>query len=78
MKVYIKLEGSLTKFNNNVKDKETGISLPDGATVSDLIKKIAIPGQYISLITINKKISTQATKINPGDEITFYPPIGGG
>ena len=62
-----------------------GLSMPDYATVDDLLKKLKL--QYPPLIphltekiviSINQKIALKGDLLPDGAEIALLPPIGGG
>jgi molybdopterin converting factor subunit 1 len=58
--------------------------MPDGATVKDLFEALA--GKYPALkgleertiIAVNRDQVDWDRKLKEGDEVAFYPPVGGG
>ncbi len=68
--------------------KQEALELPaDCKTVSDLVSLLqsrgepfdsAFDGETRVLVAINQQMSEANTKINPGDEIAFFPPVTGG
>ena len=58
--------------------------MPDGATVKDLFDALA--GKYLALkvleehtiIAVNRDQVDWDRKLKEGDEVAFYPPVGGG
>jgi molybdopterin converting factor subunit 1 len=59
------------------------LSLPDGATVRDLVAGIGrLPGADAlppaPLVAVNQRYATSAQVIRPGDEVAVIPPVAGG
>ncbi len=54
------------------------IDLPEDATILDLINKLKIPVEETRIIFVNGIIQEQGCKLNDGDVVGMFPPIGGG
>jgi MoaE-MoaD fusion protein len=58
--------------------------LPEGATAGDVVNHYerlisSARGMFSSIaISVNQEYSTPETKLNPGDEVAFLPPVSGG
>ncbi|OPY82221.1 MAG: ThiS family protein [Syntrophorhabdus sp. PtaU1.Bin153] len=52
--------------------------LPEGATVDDIITKLGIPENEVTLIFVNGRRADRATQLADGDSVALFPPVGGG
>lgn len=75
MKITVKLFAMLSKYTSS---STLTIEIPQGATVNDLIKKLALPLSEVFNCTINGQNADFNTKLKDGDTVGFYPYIGGG
>src|SRR5579862_8701253 len=61
---------------------ETSISLPDGATVTDLLLMISKshPAAVLSgiAVSVNAEYATRSRLLSDGDEVGLLPPVSGG
>lgn len=57
---------------------EKRFDLTQGKTVGELIKELELPQEQISIIFVNGRHAKFDTILNEGDEVSFFPPIGGG
>ena len=63
---------------------EREMTLPDGATVMDLISKLALEQARFTdlapslMISINQAYVERDAKLQDGDEVAFIPPVSGG
>jgi sulfur carrier protein ThiS len=79
MEVKVEFSSLLKRFYKDLCDqKNLNIKLKDISTISDLLKIINIPKEYISLITVNKKVAKIDSKLNDGDIIKLFNIIAGG
>lgn len=74
MTVTVKLFATLR--TNRFSEKQ--FELEEAITVEELIKKIGLPSEQVSIIFVNGRHAKQDTVLKNGDEIAFFPPIGGG
>ncbi|MCX7904600.1 MAG: MoaD/ThiS family protein [Caloramator sp.] len=75
MKITVKLFAMLSKYTDN---STFTVEIPEGSTVDDLIKKLALPVDEIFNCTINGQNADFNTRLKNGDTVGFYPYIGGG
>lgn len=54
------------------------LDLPEGATVGDIVTKLGIPGNEVTLIFVNGRRADRATRLADGDSVALFPPVGGG
>ncbi|MGQ9618688.1 MAG: MoaD/ThiS family protein [Candidatus Aminicenantia bacterium] len=77
MKIKIKTYGLLRKYIPGEKNPYE-MEIEEGATVSDLLKILKIPEEYIPIVTLSDKKVALSYTIKNGDELTFLPIMGGG
>jgi molybdopterin converting factor small subunit len=53
-------------------------SLPDGATVDDLVHKLMIPDDLASVISVGGANSDRTHLLKDGDRVVIIPPLAGG
>ncbi len=79
MHIRVKLFATLTR---HAADARSGtpleIDVPEGATITDLIKKLRLPAEEIKVVFVNGRARPFDWQLNPGDEVGIFPPIGGG
>ena len=63
------------KFPNNKKIK---LEIKENSTVADALEELSIPKNYVTLIIINNKTTSLNAKLQNGDKIILFPPMGGG
>jgi sulfur-carrier protein len=49
-----------------------------GDTVLDVMTRMTIPPEKVTIIFINNKHAEESTVLNDGDVLGLFPPIGGG
>ncbi len=54
------------------------IRLPEGATVLDLLTKLAISADEVGVLIVNSRDATYRQRLSDGDRVTLIPEIGGG
>lgn len=57
---------------------EKRCDLPQGTSVGELIRELELPREQISIIFVNGRHAKPETILNDGDEVSLFPPIGGG
>ena len=74
MKVDVHLYATLRRgrFDHQVMDLE------DGATVSDLMGRLAIDRSDVGVLTINRRDAGYHSRLGEGDRVTIIPPLTGG
>lgn len=78
MVVEVRLYATLRRYTPSSPNGVITVELPTGATVLDLVKKIAIDPAEIHLIMKNGIGCEFDTIVNEGDRIGLFPPVGGG
>lgn len=54
------------------------LSVEEGATVADLLRKAGIPDMEIGVVAVNGNLAPQDQVLQPGDAVVLFEPIGGG
>jgi molybdopterin converting factor small subunit len=57
---------------------EWRVPLADAATVTDLCASIGLPPGVAGLVLVNGVHADAATPLRDGDEVSLFPPVGGG
>lgn len=58
--------------------------LPEGQSAEELLVGLIVEypalasGAKTSLVMVNRKYADRTTALQPGDEVAFIPPVGGG
>jgi len=79
MQVTVKLFASLARFSpGGLPGTPFELTLPDSATVQDLVDQLGIPVEEIKVPFVNGLIRELDCDLQPGDEVGIFPPIGGG
>ena len=76
MKVMILFHGVLKKYNDGLAEKEE--ELPEGATVGDVIARVAVPGKEIAFVAVNDSRAGSALELRDGDRVKLFQLVGGG
>lgn len=74
MKINVLLIGVLR--NNLIHERDC--TVPENATVEDIVHHLQIPEQHIGTVLINGKHSQPGSCVSEGDSLTFIPIICGG
>lgn len=74
MQIHVKLFATLqcNRFKENTLTVEAGI------TIKDILKMLDIPEEEAAIIFVNGKHAKFHDKLNDGDTLSIFPPIGGG
>jgi len=79
MKIKLKLFATLTKYLDNLPaGTQKEIDLEPGSTLDDLAILLKIPSMEVKICFVNGIICELDRKLQEGDEVGFFPPIGGG
>ncbi len=54
------------------------VDLPDGSSVADLLNHLDLPGEEFKVAFVNGRARPLDSKLNDGDDVGIFPPIGGG
>jgi molybdopterin converting factor small subunit len=79
MRVTVKLFATLVRFKEGTRaGKPFDVELPEGSVVQDLIDTLKIPVEETHIVFINNIIEEHRSKLNDGDVVGMFPPVGGG
>ena len=79
MRVTVKLFATLVRFKDGVRaGRPFEMELPEGSLVQDLIDVLKIPAEETHVVFINNIIEERGSKLNAGDVVGLFPPVGGG
>jgi molybdopterin synthase sulfur carrier subunit len=54
------------------------VELPDGATVGQLVEKLQLPADQVKVVFVNHTVQEHGRKLEDGDRVAVFPPVGGG
>jgi molybdopterin converting factor small subunit len=54
------------------------MEVPDGATLADLVNQLKLPLTEVKMAFVNGQARAMDWPLQPGDEVGFFPPLGGG
>jgi len=77
MRVHVKLFANLRDYAPN-KNPSFAMTLEDGATVEELLKKLGIPPEVPRLTLINGTHVRGNQLLRDEDTVSMFPPIAGG
>ncbi len=88
MKIYVRLFASLAKnvsqavLAHSPQGVRVGtpleVELPQDSTLDDLVNYLDLPRQDIKLFFVNGRAQEINYRLEPGDEVGIFPPVGGG
>ncbi len=80
MRVEVRLFATLAKYGRGATaGTAVSMNVRAGATLADLLKKLAIPPEEIHLAMIDGRvIQDREIRLREGARIGFFPPVGGG
>ena len=77
--VHVKLFATLRQARPDVPlGQAFPLDLPEGATMADLIRELALPDEEVKLIFVNALFRDRDYVLSEGDEVGIFPPVGGG
>ncbi len=53
-------------------------TLPEGATVQTLVRRLDLPEELAGVIVVNASIADFADPLHEGDRVVLIPPLAGG
>ena len=74
MEVLVKLYATLQRG----RFAEKAVELPSVAIMSDLLNRLDISPDDVSILMVNGRDASFKQELHQGDSITLIPPIGGG
>jgi molybdopterin synthase sulfur carrier subunit len=79
MLVTVKLFATLARFSpGGLSGTPFEMSLPDPATVQDLVDQLGLSSEETKISFVNGLIRDLDWVLKQGDEVGIFPPIGGG
>lgn len=88
MKLYVKLYATLARsvseslLAQHPEGLRAGsrleVELPEGSTLADLVDYLALPRKEIKVLFVNARSHDFDYRLESGDEVGIFPPIGGG
>ena len=79
MRVYVKLFATLRRYvESAVYGVPLEVDLAEGATIADLIHHLNLPAEEVKLAFVNARARPEDWRLEPGDEVGIFPPVGGG
>ena len=57
---------------------EWRVPVDEAATVADLCESVGLPAGVAGLVLVNGVHADAATPLRDGDEVSLFPPVGGG
>ncbi|OPY66022.1 MAG: ThiS family protein [Syntrophorhabdus sp. PtaU1.Bin002] len=74
MRVTVKLFATLRQERFDIDT----FDLAENTTVGDIVTKLGIPRNEVTLIFVNGRHADRATRLADGDSVALFPPVGGG
>ncbi|MGB9793876.1 MULTISPECIES: MoaD/ThiS family protein [Caldisericum] len=74
MNVKVKLYGDYLKYG----PEETYIDIEEGSTVEDVLNRFGIKERKYIIVLVNLKRAWFEDKLNDGDVVSVFSPVGGG
>lgn len=79
MEVRVKLFATLCQYSPGAKaGVPFTVDLPEGATLADLVEKLALPRSLVKVVFVNGLVRESDHQLQPADEVGLFPPIAGG
>lgn len=79
IEVQVKLYATLRRYQPQLRLGEAlSISLPEGATVAQLVAKLGIPASTVKTVFVKGEIVKEEHALRDGDDVGIFPPIAGG
>ena len=79
MKLEIKLFANFREFLPPGTEKYTcWLELEEGATIGQVLEKLKIPDDIPMITLVNGLHRTFEDRLQPGDVLSVFPPVGGG
>jgi len=74
------------RFREELETDSLALTASDGQTVDDILVGLArrggrwsqLKGERPVMVAVNQVMVKSTTKVKPGDEVAFFPPVTGG
>jgi molybdopterin synthase sulfur carrier subunit len=77
MRVRVKTYAELQQYSPH-KGEAFALEIPEGSTIRSLMERLEMPEHRVMFILRNGKKVKETERLKDGDEVFFYPIIGGG
>ncbi|MDN5298978.1 MAG: sulfur-carrier protein [Clostridiales bacterium] len=74
MTITVKLFATLRAYH----DKIFELAMPEASTVEAVVTHLELPANDIAIIMINGRGAKMDAKLEEGDVLALFPPVGGG
>jgi len=79
VKIEVRLFANLADYlPPGTRGSSATIEVPDGATLADLVGRLAIPDDLPRLMLVNGQDAGAERRLRPGDVVSVIPPLAGG
>ena len=79
VKIEVRLFANLADYlPPEVRRDGATLEVPEGATVGDLVRRLAIPDDLPHLTLVNGRDAGAQQRLSPGDVVSLIPPLAGG
>lgn len=79
MQLNVKLFASLQRYRPDVFAGEVfPVELPDGSALADLVALLEIRANEVKVMFVNGQARAEIYRLQDGDEVGIFPPVGGG
>lgn len=79
MRIRVKLFATLTRHFPGAKSGvPIDLDISEGATITDLISQLNLSSAEVKVVFVNGRARSPDWRLNSGDEVGIFPPIGGG
>lgn len=77
MRVRVKIYAELQQYNPH-QGEEFLLEIQEGSTIRSLMERLGMPEHRVMFILRNGQKAKETDRLKDGDEVFFYPVIGGG
>ncbi len=79
MKIEVRLFANLARYlPPGTRGDGMTLEVPDGATVGEIVRRLAIPDELPGLLLVNGREARPDRPLRPGDVLSIVPPLAGG
>ena len=79
MQLNVKLFASLQRYKPDVFAGEVfPVELPEKSTLADLVAHLEVRANEVKVMFVNGRARAEMYRLQDGDEVGIFPPVGGG
>ncbi len=80
MLIHVRLQAMLESYTpaGHPAGQPFPLEVPEGSTLADVAAQLNIRPQEIKVAYVNGKARAPQYRLHDGDEVGFFPPLGGG